>query len=102
VNVTPAHLQVIRSILLKHVPAYPVWAFGSRVHGRKLKPFSDLDLAVISKEPLELDELMVLRAAFSESDLPFLVDVVDYAAADAVFRSIIDADHEIVTPGQPD
>jgi predicted nucleotidyltransferase len=102
VKLAPVHLQLVRDILQKHVPGYSVWAFGSRVHGRNLKPYSDLDLAIISDKSLELDELMVLRAAFSESELPFLVDVVDYAAADAGFRSIIDADHEIVSEGQAD
>ena len=98
-KLAPAELQLVHRILRKHAPGYPVWAFGSRVHGRNLKPFSDLDLAVISDEPLRLDDLIALRRAFSESDLPFRVDVVDYAAADVGFRSIIKAEHEIVTAG---
>lgn len=98
-NLAPAELRLVRRILRKHVPGCPIWAFGSRVHGRNLKPFSDLDLAVISDKPLGLDTLIALRTAFSDSALPFQVDVVDYAAADAGFRSIINADHEIVTLG---
>ena len=98
-KVTLAELQLVRRILQKHLPGYPVWAFGSRVHGRNFKPFSDLDLAVISEKPLRLDDLIALRRAFSDSDLPFRVDVADYAAADAGFRSIIRAEHEIVTIG---
>lgn len=98
-NLAPAELRLVRHILRKHVPGCPVWAFGSRVHGRNLKPFSDLDLAVISDKPLGLHVLIALRTAFSDSALPFQVDVVDYAAADVGFRSIINADHEIVTTG---
>ncbi len=98
-KLTDAELQLVCRILRKHVPGYPVWAFGSRVHGRNLKPFSDLDLAVISERPLRLDDLIAVRRAFSESDLPFRVDVVDYAAADVGFRSIIRAEHEVVVIG---
>jgi predicted nucleotidyltransferase len=102
VKLTAAHLHLVRRILQKHVPGYPVWAFGSRVHGKNLKLFSDLDLAVIAEKPLKLDDLIALRRAFSDSDLPFRVDVVDYAAADVGFRSIIGAEHEIVMMGSKD
>jgi predicted nucleotidyltransferase len=70
VKVSPAHFRVIRSILLKHVPAHPVWAFGSRVHGRNLKTYSDLDLAVIAETPLRLDTLIALRKRFRNPIFP--------------------------------
>lgn len=84
------------NLLSEHVPHQEVWAFGSRVSGR-VKPYSDLDLAVISERPLGLG-LANLKTAFSESDLPFKVDVVEYASAGPEFRKIIDADHALIWP----
>jgi predicted nucleotidyltransferase len=52
-NVLPNELKLIKEILQRYVPEQTVWAFGSRVHGRQLKPFSDLDLAIITDNPLD-------------------------------------------------
>lgn len=41
----------------------------------RLKPHSDLDLAIVG-EPLALDKMFLLRDAFSKSDLPMRVDIV--------------------------
>jgi len=73
-----------------------VWAFGSRVHGRGLKPFSDLDLAILGDTPLDLGRRAAVGEAFSHSDLPFRVDVVDWATADATFRAVIERDHAVL------
>ena len=68
------HWQIVRDILSKHVPHYEVWAFGSRVKGI-VKPFSDLDLAIITEQPLSIAQSAALDEAFSQSDLPWKVDV---------------------------
>ena len=60
------------------------------------KPYSDLDLAVISDAPLPLDVLAWLVEDFSESDLPWRVDVVDWAATSESFRRIIERDKVVV------
>jgi uncharacterized protein len=95
-RLTPAELRIVTGILREHVRQYEVWAFGSRVHGRHVKPFSDLDLAIITETPLALEQLLDLRAAFSDSDLPFRVDIVDWASADPSFQQIIAAQYEVV------
>jgi type I restriction enzyme S subunit len=77
------------------VPYHDVWAFGSRAK-RNAKPFSDLDLAVIGTEPLALDIRAVLVECFSESDLPWKVDVVDWASTSDVFRDVIKRDKVVV------
>ena len=76
-----------------------VRAFGSRVTG-KVKPFSDLDLAVMGSEPLPASILADLKDAFSESDLPFKVDIVDWAETQDNFRSIIEAAYVVVQSGK--
>lgn len=74
--------------MLNTVATYEVWAFGSRVNGN-VKPYSDLDLAVITAEPLDLQTHADLVDAFSESDLPWKVDIVDWATTSDNFRQII-------------
>jgi type I restriction enzyme, S subunit len=83
--------EIVRAILQKRVPQYEVWAFGSRTRGTA-KPFSDLDLAVITDKPLSLEVSAALSEDFSESDLPWKVDVVDWAATSESFRKIIERD----------
>jgi uncharacterized protein len=84
-----AQLEIVRGILQTNIPFYEVWAFGSRVHGRNLKQFSDLDLAVISPNGLYLDELVHLKEAFSEANLPFKVDIADWNELSEEFKKII-------------
>ncbi len=87
----------VRRILQKQVPEWAVWAFGSRVMGNA-KPYSDLDLVVMTDQPLSLARMADLKAAFDESDLPFRVDIVDWAATSPAFRDIILATGRLVFP----
>ena len=87
-NILPSHLAMVRAILTTHVPTHEVWAFGSRVNG-SAKEFSDLDLVVIGEKPLSIAVHGNLVDDFSESDLPYKVDVIDWATTDSAFRQII-------------
>ena len=49
-------LDLIQGILGNIVPQCEVWAFGSRVGG-PCKPYSDLDIAIVSAQPLPLQLL---------------------------------------------
>jgi len=80
--------QQVNTILQRFLPDYVVWAFGSRVNGNA-KPYSDLDLAIISKQPISLPLLAEVAEAFSESDLPWKVDLVDWATTSERFRQVI-------------
>jgi predicted nucleotidyltransferase len=97
-DLAPEHLAEVRRILHSHVPGRMVRAFGSRVHGTA-KPFSDLDLVVMGETPLDFRQLAALKDTFSESNLPFRVDVVDWAATSEVFRGIIEGAYEVVLEG---
>lgn len=97
-DVSPAELDIVRAILRRHVPDREVWAFGSRVTGRA-RTYSDLDLAVIGESPLGLTVAATLADDFSESDLPFKVDVVDWATTSPAFRKIIMAERATVQTG---
>lgn len=91
VDITSAQWAIVRDILQRRVPQFAVWAFGSRTTG-KAKPYSDLDLAIITAEPLDWRVSAALAEDFAESDLPFKVDVVDWAVTTAAFRKIIERD----------
>ncbi len=95
IDVRPDLWAIVRDILRKHVPDYEVWAFGSRAKGTA-KPYSDLDLAIISDRRLSLDVTAGLSEDFSESDLPWRVDVVDWAATSETFQKIIAGNHVVV------
>lgn len=90
VALTEAQHREVERILARCLPGREVRIFGSRASGTA-KPFSDLDLAIMGDEPLDLATLALLREAFSESDLPWKVDLVDWAAASEAFRAEIAA-----------
>lgn len=80
-------VDVVR-ILHEQVPGIEVWAFGSRAK-HTAKPYSDLDLALITQQPLSLERMAAITEAFATSDLPIRVDVVDWASTSDAFRQII-------------
>ena len=98
ISITPVELEIVRAILARLVPEREVRAFGSRVTG-PVKKFSDLDLAVMGEAPLAAAILTDLAEGFRESDLPFKVDVVDWATTQEHFRRIIEQDYAVVQKG---
>ena len=88
VDLRPDHWAIVRSALRRHVPDREVLAFGSRATWTA-KEYSDLDLAVMGEEPLSLRTASALDEALGDSDLPFKVDIVDWARIDDAFRSLI-------------
>ena len=92
-QISDSEWQQVSAILQHYLPQYEVWAFGSRVKGNA-KPYSDLDLAIISDTPLPLPLLAEIAEAFSESDLPWKVDLVDGATTSERFGQVI-AGHKL-------
>src|SRR4051794_40549565 len=87
--IAEAHARIVRNILRAHLPgSVKVWVFGSRATGRA-RAYSDLDLAIDAERRLTLDECAILGEAFSDSDLPYRVDIVDWQAVDENFRRLI-------------
>lgn len=95
IDIQRIHLEIVLGILSAYVPQYEVWAFGSRVAG-KPKEYSDLDLAVRTDNKLPNGTMANLRDAFSESDLPFKVDVVDWSRIGDNFKKIILEKYEVI------
>lgn len=96
-DLTAPDLDEVKAILRAHVPDIEVRAFGSRVAGTARKT-SDLDLALMTEAPFDLDRLGALRDALSESDLPFRVDLVDWARTSEDFRQHISKRFIVLQP----
>jgi len=94
-DVRPDHLEWVKKILAEHVPQADVWAFGSRAKWLA-KDTSDLDLCVDAKQALSFVQIGLLKEAFEDSDLPYKVDVVDWATTSESFRKIIERDRVAV------
>lgn len=88
IELDPRHLETVCRIVRKHVPEVEVRAFGSRVAGGARK-YSDLDLALVGPVEVEWSRMGRLAAAFSESDLPIRVDVLDWHGVSPAFRRVI-------------
>ena len=98
IDIRPDHWEIVQRILQEHVPNLEVWAFGSRAQW-SAKEFSDLDLAIITDEPLPLDTSAALSEAFSDSDLPWKVDVVDWASVGDELKKVITRDKVVLKNG---
>ena len=92
VDIRPDQLEIVRDILLKHLPAgVKVWVFGSRANWTT-KDSSDLDLALGSESKLSHKVLGALKDAFEDSALPYTVDVVDLNRIGDSFRQIVESE----------
>ena len=100
ISVAPQEWAIVQRILEDIVPHRTVWAFGSRAR-LAAKPYSDLDLAVVGTVPLSLEESARLHEALTQSDLPYKVDVVDWAATTPEFQALIAQHHVVVRPADP-
>jgi predicted nucleotidyltransferase len=91
------HRRLVVNILRSNLPqSTKVWVFGSRATGRARR-YSDLDLAIDAGRPLTLDEIAGLAEAFSDSDLPYKVDIVDWRNIEDRWRQTIMAERVALT-----
>jgi len=93
IDLAPADLRLVIEILRQHVPDCEVRAFGSRLNGHA-KTFSDLDLALVSDAPLDWRRLEALKDSFAESDLPIMIDVLDWHSISDEFKAVIEKNYE--------
>jgi len=96
IDIRPEHLEIVKNILKKQLPSHAtVWAFGSLTKGTA-KKFSDLDLVIDAGDPLPSSIMTNLAFDFEESDLPYKVDIVDWATINDSFRKIIEKDRMLI------
>lgn len=90
-GLTPTHATVVRAVLAATLPQARVLMFGSRATGRA-RPFSDLDLLVVTPERLSLADRVGAVDAFERSTLPFRVDLVEAGGLPAGMRQRIESE----------
>jgi len=100
IDLDSKYVNEVKRILRRHVPHCEVLAYGSRVSG-SARRYSDLNLAIIADESLDWRELDALRDAFAHSDLPIIVDVVDWNALTPQSRKLIERDTEVIQRPEP-
>jgi nucleotidyltransferase substrate binding protein (TIGR01987 family) len=67
---------------------WPAWRRFREMRARTSHTYN-LDLAIDAGRRVSLDEMAALTEAFSESDLPYKVDLVDWHGIDGRFQRII-------------
>ena len=81
--------QLIGQIIRKHLPelGYKTFIFGSRAEGTHRK-FSDVDVGILGPASVPNKTKFDIEDELEESDIPYQVDVVDFAAVNDRFKRI--------------
>lgn len=84
-------LEEVRRIVLQGLRGFEarVYLFGSRARHDAWWS-SDVDVAVLSKQPLPRGLLSAIRDALEESNVPYQVDLVDLSEASPAFRERVE------------
>jgi predicted nucleotidyltransferase len=95
------YLHIVQDVLRTHLPNAEIWAYGSRVNGDFYEA-SDLDLVVRQPDDLKQKQknLGEVLDAFSESNLPIIVQLVDWASIPLEFREEISANYVVLAVPQ--
>lgn len=96
-NLRPEWLELLQCLCERHLPHAEVWAYGSRINN-EAHAGSDLDLVLRDPEgkPLPLTAFLTLKEAISESNLPILVDMQDWARIPKSFQTEIEKKHLMI------
>jgi predicted nucleotidyltransferase len=95
IAVTEEQWAILADVLDRYAKGRPVWAYGSRARGTRVRPYSDLDL-IVGGDPLQGEEAWNLEEALDESRLPFRVEFQHESALSAEFRERIEKDFVVV------
>jgi len=90
----PRHWKIVEEILSKY--PYTFYAYGSRTKGTQRR-FSDLDLCF--KGPIPFNVQGHIDEDFEESNLPFIVTLLDWRYVSSDFQKIIEKDLTLIKKG---
>ncbi len=97
-HLPPNYRQAVCTLLQQYLPQAEVWAYGSRVNGDYYEA-SDLDL--VARCPVnQTNNLGDLRDAFSDSNLPIIVQIVDWDRIPDDFRQEILVNYVVLQQGE--
>ncbi len=88
-DISPQEFSIVADILQNHLSNdCKVWVFGSRAKNQS-QNYSDLDLAIDCPNTDTRQLITKLKDDFTESDLPYTVDVLDINRIEPYFKNII-------------
>ena len=91
------YLNTLEALLEKYVPQAEVWAYGSRVSG---EGHEARDWDMVLRNPADIKtpirNLVDLKEAITESNLPILVDVMDWARLPEALHREIERKHLVL------
>lgn len=82
---------IIQNILEPYKKDYEFYFYGSRVKGNFEKT-SDLDILIKGNQEMPYSILEIIKFAFDQSILPFIVNFSDYYVIDEKFYNLIKKD----------
>ncbi len=85
------YLKMITSVISEVIPDGEIFLFGSFARGCE-RSYSDLDIAVRASSQIPFEKMLILHHLFSESDLPYVVDIVDLRSVSDGFHLSIEKD----------
>lgn len=94
-DLDPTITTEVVALIKKHLPNVTIKAFGSRVNG-KASTYSDLDVALIAEGAISHNTLNRLKFDLSSSDIPIMIDIVDWHTLTPEFQSAINSHFQIL------
>ena len=89
--IKPQYLQILLDVFKNYCPNAEIWAYGSRINGEAHEA-SDLDLVVKSFND-ENKSLSVLKELINDSDIPIIVDILEFDRIPLSFQKEIEKDY---------
>ncbi len=88
------YLQMLVDIFNSYCPQAEIWAYGSRIKGEAHEG-SDLDLVVKNFNSPDKN-IYDLRALINDSDIPIIVEIMDFNNIPASFQEEILKDYVVI------
>lgn len=95
-DIKKKHLAELTNIFESYCPKAEIWAFGSRIKNASHSG-SDLDLAVKSFND-DGKSIFKLRELLDDSDIPFLIDILEFEKIPKLFQQEISKKYVQIFP----
>lgn len=95
IEISEEQFNIVCQILDNYLPGREVMAFGSRATNTA-KLYSDLDIAIMGTDQVNFLTLALLKDAFSESNLPFRVDILQWCKINPEFKKVIQSQLQVI------
>ena len=83
--------EFIINSILKIIPNVAIYVYGLRVQGTAVN-YADVDIALKSGEEIPFDTVLKLKAFFSDSTFPYMVNIIDLNSISENFKNRIQKD----------